>query len=87
MGQSFGIGEIVDGDEVDILIRERGAENVASDTSESIDANFYSHCASERDFDCLRKYAGTSKQVLMLTGSSSQRKCHAVLLPELQAVN
>jgi hypothetical protein len=35
----------------------------------------------------LGKYAGSSKQVLMLTGSSSQRKCHLRLHAELQTVS
>src|ERR1019366_7156696 len=48
--QRFGIGEIVYGDEVEVLVRERGAENIASDASKSINANFYGHGASERKF-------------------------------------
>ncbi len=56
VGQSFGIGEIVHGYEVEVLVSERGAKNVASDASKSINANFYGHGASERDFVCLRKH-------------------------------
>ena len=47
VSQSLGIGEIVDGDEVEVLVGERGAKNVASDASKSINANFYGHVASE----------------------------------------
>ena len=55
MSESLGIGEIVDGNEVEVLVGERGAKNVASDAPKSINANFYGHDASERNFDCLRK--------------------------------
>src|ERR1019366_930717 len=50
VGQSLGIGEIVNGDEVEVLVGERGAENIASDASKSIYANFYGHGTSERKF-------------------------------------
>ena len=63
VGQSLGIGEIVHGDEVEVLVGERGAENVASDASKSINANFYGHGASKRNFDCLRKYPGAQNNL------------------------
>ena len=50
VGQSFGIGEIVDCDEIEIFVGERGAKNVAPDASKSINANFYGHCASRKYF-------------------------------------
>src|SRR5450759_80362 len=58
VGQSLGIGKIVHGDEVEVLVGERGTENVASDASKSIYANFYGHGTSEENFACLKKYAG-----------------------------
>jgi hypothetical protein len=58
VGQSLRIGEIVNRDEVDVLVGQRGAENVASDASKSINANFYGHGASRRNFTCVKKYAG-----------------------------
>ena len=48
VGQRPGIGEIVHGDEVEVLVRERGTENIASDASKSINANFYCHSASKK---------------------------------------
>src|SRR5580658_3129996 len=47
VGQSLGIGEIVHRDEVEVLVGQCGAQDVASNTSESINANFYGHEASE----------------------------------------
>jgi hypothetical protein len=64
MSEGLGIGEIVDGDEVEVLIGERGAKNVASDASKSINANFYGHGASERNFACLTKNAQPPKTTL-----------------------
>src|SRR5580658_934216 len=63
VGERLGIGEIVDGDEVEVLVRERGAKNVASDASKSINADFYGHAASERNFTCLRKCAGSKSKL------------------------
>ena len=57
VSQRLGIGEIVDSDEIDVLVGERGAQNVAPDASKSINANFYGHGASKRNFSCLKKYA------------------------------
>jgi hypothetical protein len=50
VSEGLGIGEIVDGDEVEVLIEERSAQNVASDSSKTINANFYGHGASKKDF-------------------------------------
>jgi hypothetical protein len=46
MGQGFGIGEIVNRDEIEVAIGERGAQQVAADSSEAIDANFDCHGSS-----------------------------------------
>src|SRR6266853_1680945 len=77
MSYSLGVGEIIHGNEVEVLVSERSAKNVASDAPKSIDANFYSHDASKRNFDCLRKICRNLERTLMVTGSSSQRKCQA----------
>src|SRR5664279_2391687 len=49
VGEGLGVGEIVDGDEVKILVRECGAQYVASYASKSINANFNGHCSSKRN--------------------------------------
>jgi predicted kinase len=43
VGQGGGGGEVVDGDEFDVGIAESGAEDVASDAAEAVDANLYCH--------------------------------------------
>ena len=43
MRERFRIGNVIDGDEFDILITERGAENISADATEAIDANLYCH--------------------------------------------
>ena len=43
MRQRLRIGNIVDGDEVDILVAQRGAKDVAADAAKSIDAHFDCH--------------------------------------------
>ena len=50
VGQRLRIGEIVDGDEVQVLVGERGAENVTSNASKTINADFYCHVASNKFF-------------------------------------
>ena len=37
------VGEIVHRDEIDVLVAERGAHDVAADAAEAIDANLHSH--------------------------------------------
>ena len=46
MGQGFGVGEIVNGNEFDIFVIERSAKNVSPDASESVDSYFNCHLAS-----------------------------------------
>ena len=43
VGERGGGGEVVDGDEFDVRVAERGAENVASDAAEAVDANLDCH--------------------------------------------
>jgi hypothetical protein len=43
VGQGGGGGEVVDGDEFDVGIAEGGAEDVASDAAEAVDANLNCH--------------------------------------------
>ena len=46
MRQRLGIGDVVDGDDFDGGIAQGGAENVAADASETIDAYFNCHESS-----------------------------------------
>ena len=48
MRQRLGIGEVVDRNEFQVLVGERGAENVAADAPEAIDTYFDCHFASLR---------------------------------------
>ncbi len=48
VSQGFGIGEIVDRNEFDIAVIERSSEHVSPDASESVDAYFNCHFASEK---------------------------------------
>jgi hypothetical protein len=50
MGERFRIGEIVDRHELNVLVGERGANNVAPDASKTINGNFYRHGASARKY-------------------------------------
>ena len=43
IGQCLGVGQIIDGDELQLRIAEGSAQDVAPDPSESIDADFDSH--------------------------------------------
>ena len=46
VGEGGGGGEVVDGDEFDVRVAESGAEDVASDAAEAVDAYLYCHdCA------------------------------------------
>jgi hypothetical protein len=36
-------GDVVDGDKLDVWVANCGAEDVASDAAEAVNANFYSH--------------------------------------------
>src|ERR1019366_6204475 len=51
MRQRLGIGEVVDRNEFQILVGERGPQNVAADAPETIDAYFDCHFASLRTSD------------------------------------
>src|SRR6266853_2152069 len=41
--ESFGVGDVVDGHELNILVVERGAHDVATDAAETVDANLDGH--------------------------------------------
>ena len=43
MGEGRGGGEVVDGDELDVGIADRGTEDVATDAAEAVDAYLYCH--------------------------------------------
>ena len=43
MGQGGGGGQVVDGDEFDVGVAEGGAEDVAADAAEAVDAYLYCH--------------------------------------------
>ena len=43
MGERLRVGEIVDRDELDVRIVQGGANHVASNAAEAVDANFYGH--------------------------------------------
>ena len=42
-----GVGDVVDGDDVDVVVRQRGAHDVAADAPESVDADLDGHSSSE----------------------------------------
>ena len=46
MRQRFRIGEVVDRHEVEVLVGERGAKNIAADAAETVNAYFDCHVAS-----------------------------------------
>src|SRR5450432_3399486 len=46
MGERGGVGEVVDGDEIDILIVQTGAHYVAADAAKSVDCYFHWHTSS-----------------------------------------
>ena len=41
--ERFGIGDVIDGDELNVLVVERGAHDVASDAAEAVDADLNGH--------------------------------------------
>ncbi len=47
MRESFRVGDVVDGDELDVLVVKRGAHNVATDAAEAVDANLNGHSSSD----------------------------------------
>src|ERR1700690_596591 len=55
MGEGLGIGEIVDGNELDVGIVERSSHYVAADASKTVDANFNCHLASRMMMKSLQK--------------------------------
>ncbi len=60
MGEGFGVGEVVDGDEFDLGVVERCANHVAADTAKTVDAYFDRHevgCVSLR----IRSYGDVKK--------------------------
>ena len=56
MGQSFRIGQVIDCHELQIGVLQRRTQDVPADTSETINAYFYSHVASEREMNRLQQY-------------------------------
>src|SRR5580693_3111250 len=45
--ESLGVGNVVHGDELNILVTERGAHNVASDAAEAVDPDLNGHTSSD----------------------------------------
>ncbi len=45
------LGDVVDGDELDVLVVKRGAHNVATDAAEAVDANLNGHSSSDGVFE------------------------------------
>src|SRR5437667_521428 len=45
--ESLRVGDVVDGDELDVLIVERSTHNVATDAAEAVDANLNGHSSSD----------------------------------------
>jgi hypothetical protein len=46
MRERFGVGQIINRDEVNLLVSQRRPQDVAPDPAETIDANFDSHFSS-----------------------------------------
>src|SRR5258708_31876385 len=76
MSEGLGIGKIIDRHKLDVLVLERGAQDVATDAAESINPYFYSHDSSEKEFDCDRRITGQLGRLLMVTGGGTRRKRH-----------
>ena len=49
VSQRRGVGDVVDGDDVDVVMRQRRAHDVAADPSEPVDANLNGHECVRRD--------------------------------------
>src|SRR6266446_1130085 len=49
--ESFRVGDVVDGDELDVLVVKRGAHYVATDAAEAVDANLDGHSSSDGVFE------------------------------------
>ncbi len=47
VGESRGVGEVVDGDEFDLRIIQSGADDVAANAAEAVDTNFNGHVAGD----------------------------------------
>src|ERR1041384_2626062 len=43
MREGFRISDVIDSDEFNVVVAERGPENISADTTEAIDANLYCH--------------------------------------------
>ena len=43
VSQRLGVGQVVGGDKFDVGASERGANDIATDTAEAVDANFHGH--------------------------------------------
>jgi hypothetical protein len=54
MGECRRIGEVVDRDDVDIVMRHRRAQNVATDSTETVDANLDGHALPPGVFAAIR---------------------------------
>jgi len=46
VSECFGIGKVVDGDELDLGIVEGGSDDIAAYAAEAVDAYFYGHSTS-----------------------------------------
>ena len=55
MSQRLVIGNVVDGDDLDIGFLHLGAEDIPADTAEAVDRNFHSHAG---EFSCLLEEGG-----------------------------
>ena len=74
MGKRLGVGEIVDSNEFNIGILERGAQHVATDASETVNADFDCHLASLKMMKIrLKRMRGREHK--MLTGKEEVSKC------------
>src|SRR5271169_159084 len=51
MREGLGVGNVVDRDELDVFVIERGAHDVASDAAEAVDANLDGHYFLRWDFE------------------------------------
>ncbi len=45
--ESLGVRDVVDGDELNVLVVQRGAHDVAPDAAEAVDANLDGHSSSD----------------------------------------
>jgi len=65
--EGLGVGDVVDGDELDVLVVERGAHDVPSDAAEAVDADLDGHTTSVGMF-------GTAAGSLERNGRNAEHK-------------